>query len=245
MGQSEPRLLPVAVILYKKSTIMENSNYYEERAKKTFSSAKPENENGTSPSAKKDTWMEILKNVGIDAGIAVLGGGAGAAVLGRYSFLAGAALTTYAHYEKSDKLRTLGIGLMASSSMTLCAKQDPKAGMTENMIERLKSFGQELKRKLLLDKLMPEKQAPKAETKQTDDLKGTEQKKANDSATSTQQKTEANNTAPPQNTVNPEAEYLSPEKATTELSNPESEPAWSKKRGYDDEDFSSIEEKLY
>lgn len=224
---------------------MENSNYYEERAKRTFSAAKPENENTTSTPDKKGRWMEILKNVGLDAGIAVLGGGAGAAVLGPYSFLVGAALTTYAHYEKSDKLRTLGIGLMASSSMTQCAKQDPKTSMTENMIERLKSFGSELKRKLLLDKLMPEKQAPKAETKQTDDLKGTEQKKTNESSSSSQQKGETNKTALPQKTANPEEEYLSPESATEPLSSLENEPAWKKNKGNNDDDFSSVEEKLY
>lgn len=222
---------------------METPNYYEERAKKTLSST-PESENNKQGSGKNEIMMDVIKNVAIDAGISVAGGGLGSAALGQYSFLVGVALTAYAHYEKSDKLRTLGIGLMASSSMTHCAKQDPKASMTENMLERLKAFGEELKRKLFLDKLIQTKPATKNETKQAEDLKGAEQKKGT-STTHTDKKPETNKTVPPEKIVNQESEYIDLKNAISEPSNFEEEPIKYKLNGFDSEDYTSIVEKLF
>lgn len=221
---------------------METPNYYEERAKRTLSST-PESENNKQGSGKNDDLMDVLKKVAIDAGISVAGGGLGSATLGQYSFLAGFALTAYAHYERSDKLRTLGIGLMASSPMTHCAKQDPKAGTVENTMERLKAFGEELKRKLFLDKLVPVMPAPKNELKQIEDLKGTEQKTATPT-TQTDKKPETNKTMPPEQIVTDESEYLDLENTIGEFANPENEIVRSKSEVDNNEDYMDIAERL-
>lgn len=159
---------------------METKNQYEERAKRTFGF-----ENGNNPTEetanKKDELMKLIKNVALDAGISVIGGGAAAAILGRLSLPLGAALTAYGHHKKNDHLRTLGIGIMASSSMTNRVKPKPNVTMSENMMERLKAFGEDLKNRLCLDLLegkSGEKKEvnPNPETKVTaeKDLKGTE-----------------------------------------------------------------------
>jgi hypothetical protein len=54
-------------------------------------------------------------------------------------------------------------------------KQDPNAGMLNNIQERVNAFGQELQRKLLLDKLLAGKN--QNDTKALDNLNGTTQQK--------------------------------------------------------------------
>lgn len=143
---------------------MEESNYYEDRKNREFLDNTPEKNKSKGESkhekkekeeTEKEKLMRTAKEVGTDFAVGVLGGGLGAAVCGRYSLLTGLLVSGWGHYTKNKHIARLGLGLMASSSMTGAqgVKQDPNATMTENIQERVKAFGQELKRRLFLDKL--------------------------------------------------------------------------------------------
>jgi hypothetical protein len=226
---------------------METSNFYEERSRKQKlqSILDETNKNKKQQTSENKTGqaMDVLKNTGMDALISVLGGGLGAAALGRMSFVAGLALTSFGHYKKNDHLRVLGIGLMTSSSMALAqgVKQDPNASASERMLERVKAFGQELKHKLFLDKLKEQKPTVKNETKQPTDLKGTPPVNKYDSRssqTSTQQQTTKtqNDQKPNPEPKNPSANQLRENEAEDII--PPKYKDWSN-------DFISIADKLY
>ena len=157
---------------------MESKNQYEERARRTFGFEKGDSHYQQNPQTedKKINIMQLVSDVALDAGIAVLGGGASAAILGRLSLPAGILLTAYGHQIRNDNLRTLGIGLMASSNMVDIVKPNPKATIIENSMERLKAFGNNLKSRLCLDLLPkqkePEKKQQAPESKANEDLKG-------------------------------------------------------------------------
>ena len=166
---------------------MEASNYYKDKEKRQFLDSLNGKNDGESnknnpgdknnPKTGKEKLKDTATSVGKDLLIGVLGGGFGAAVFGKYSFFAGLALSSYGHHTENKDIATLGLGMMSSGSMTggQGVKQDPKATMMDKMQERVKAFGDELKRKLFLDKLLPANTQEK--TKETNDLKGTEQKK--------------------------------------------------------------------
>lgn len=162
---------------------METKNQYEERAKRTFGFEKSSDLAGETSQTgnKKDEIMDLIKNVALDAGISIIGGGCASALLGRLSLPVGIALTTYAHHKKNNHLRTLGIGIMASSSMTNRVKPKLNATMSDNIMERLKAFGEDLKNRLCLDllerKVTVKKEVnpnPRTEITTEKDIKGTE-----------------------------------------------------------------------
>ena len=141
---------------------METPNYYEEKAKSSEKEkARSDKKENTQPADKKENFTEIIKSVMIDAGLAVVGGGLTSSILGRLSLPVGLLITGYGHHKKNNALRILGIGIMASASMTNSTNQNPKATMTENMAERIKAFGAELKSKLCLDLLQNKHQTKK------------------------------------------------------------------------------------
>lgn len=144
---------------------MEDNNYYEDKQNRQFLDKTPEKSKtsgkpGPEKKQKEETSKEKLnrtaKEVGTDVVAGMLGGGLGAAIFGSYSFFAGILVSGYGHYTKNKYVARLGLGMMASSSMKMAqgVKQDPKASMFDNIQERVKAFGQELQRKLLLDKLL-------------------------------------------------------------------------------------------
>lgn len=144
---------------------MEEKNYYEDRKNRQFldnsteknqPSGKPKLETKQKEETQNEKLTRTAKEVGTDVVAGVLGGGLGAAVFGSYSFFAGLLVSGYGHYTKNKYVARLGLGMMASSSMKMAqgVKQDPKASMFDNIQERVKAFGQELQRKLLLDKLL-------------------------------------------------------------------------------------------
>ncbi len=160
---------------------MEESNYYEDKKNRQFldnTAEKNKTSDKPRPAAKQkeETQNENLsrtaKEVGTDVVAGMLGGGLGATILGRYSFFAGLLVSGFGHYTKNKYVARLGLGIMASSSMSAAhgVKQDPKAGVLSNIQERVKAFGQELQRKLLLDKLLAGKK--QNETKAEDHLNG-------------------------------------------------------------------------
>jgi hypothetical protein len=227
---------------------MDASNYYEDRAKRQFLNKTNENEktkNEKQPEENKnpETTQEKLKrttkDVGMDVAIGVLGGGLGAAILGPYSFIGGLGLTFYGHYIENPKIATFGLGMMSSSSKTAAegVKQDPKAGMLDNMQERVKAYGKELQRKVFLDKLIPNKKPDTG--KEESNLKGTVEKEAQTKSTtqlndSTETKTEEKHQHP-DNTN------------TSNLNGKEDTGQDGKKNKYknDGTDFNDIADRLY
>lgn len=144
---------------------MEENNYYEDKKNRQFldntsekskTSGKPKPETKQKEETQNEKLSRTAKEVGTDVAVGMLGGGLGAAIFGSYSFFAGLLVSGYGHYTKNKYVARLGLGMMASSSMKAApeVKQDPKAGMLNNIQERVKAFGQELQRKLLLDKLL-------------------------------------------------------------------------------------------
>lgn len=144
---------------------MEENNYYEDKQNRQFldktpeknkTSGKPKPEKKQKEETPKEKLDRTVKDVGTDVAAGVLGGGLGAAILGSYSFFAGLLVSGFGHYAKNKYIARLGLGIMASSSMKAAqgVKQDPNASMFDNIQERVKAFGLELQRKLLLDKLM-------------------------------------------------------------------------------------------
>lgn len=163
---------------------MEANNYYKYKFKRpagqnlkgtgSKSNELEETEDQNEDSGKENV-KRALKELGKDVALGVLAGGLGAAVFGRYSFYAGAVISGYGHYSENKALSTLGLGMMSSSSMTAAqgVKQDPKAPLMANVQERVKAFGQELQRKLLLSKI-----SPATETDPQEDLDGIKQRKS-------------------------------------------------------------------
>lgn len=224
---------------------MEESNYYEDKKNREFLDSTPEkNKRGESKpetKEKEETQKEKLtrtaKEIGTDLAVGVLGGGLGAAICGRYSLLTGLFISGWGHYTKNKYIARLGLGLMASSSMTSVQgiKQDPNASMMENMQERVKAFGQELKRKLFLDKLGA---AKKKEDLNPDDLNGVEPK----SKVPTVQDFAK--------IPNSESQQIKPENTSNikPIFNESENPTVAFKKSMnkdDDDDLTSIEEKLY
>jgi hypothetical protein len=163
---------------------MEENNYYEDKKNRQFLDNTPEKNKNTGKtksekSEKEESQQEklktTLKGVGTDVLVGVLGGGLGAAISGSYSFVAGLMVSSLGHYTKNKYLSSLGLGIMASSSMKAAqgVKQDPNASMLTNAKERVKAFGQELQRKLLI----PTK--TQSEAKKESNLNGTQQSKEN------------------------------------------------------------------
>lgn len=138
---------------------METTNYYGDKNKRKLLSTTKQSQKPKVSEDPQEKVKETVKDVGSDVLIGVLGGGLLAATLGRYAFIAGLGISGYGHYNKNQKLSALGLGLMAAGTMTAVnGKQiDPKLSTTDQIAERIRAFGHELKKKLFLDKLIPEK----------------------------------------------------------------------------------------
>lgn len=133
---------------------MDTCNYYEDKAKRQFQNetvknakVKHEKEENTAGNLKA-----TAKGVGTDLVIGVLGGGLIAAAIGKPAFLIGLAVSSYGHYVKNRMISALGLGIMASGTMSALNNK----GEQPNLEKRLIEFREELKRKLYLDKLIPE-----------------------------------------------------------------------------------------
>ena len=226
---------------------MDTSNYYEDKANRQFLNKTGDNEKTKSEkqleeTKKHETTEEKLKrtakDVGMDVAIGVLGGGLGAAIFGPYSFVGGLVVSFYGNYIENPQIATLGLGMMSSSSKTTAegVKQDPKAGMIDNMQERVKAFGNELQRKVFLDKLTLDKKPDKG--KEENNLKGSgETKTESKSATQTNPNAE----------IKTGEQSLNPDK-TNNTFNGNEDPGQAKKKNsdnYDDTDFKDIADHLY
>lgn len=132
---------------------MESTNYYEDKANRQFlnETNKISKRKFEQPEEKPEKWKDTAKGVGTDLLVGVLGGGLAAATIGKPAFLVGLVISGYGHYTENKVISALGLGMMASGTMTAFN------GKTQapNLPDRLKEFQEELKRKLFLDKLFP------------------------------------------------------------------------------------------
>lgn len=130
---------------------MDTSNYYEDKTKRQFlneTSKKPK-QKVEEQDKKPQVWKETAKGVGTDLVIGVLGGGLAAALIGKSSFLVGLVVSGYGHYAQNKIISALGLGIMASGTMSALNSK----GEEPKIAERLVAFKEELKRKLFLDKI--------------------------------------------------------------------------------------------
>ena len=126
------------------------NKYQKEALKKTLSGA-----GDASAGAKaKDAATELGK----DIVVGVIGGGVAGAVLGRLSFLVGAAVTGVGHFAKSRIASVLGLGMMASGTYQSISGMNGKgtSGL-DGVKERLLTLKDDMKRRVFLDKVLKAK----------------------------------------------------------------------------------------
>lgn len=112
----------------------------------------------------KNAGAKVLHSAGEMARDLVIGGMAGAAlgaVLGRYSLLLGAGVSTAGYYYEKPALSALGLGMMASGTYQVVKPMNGTDGVDdqveglEGAKERLTAFGKGFSQKLWLDKFIP------------------------------------------------------------------------------------------
>src|SRR5688572_3267353 len=123
---------------------METTNYYADKSNRKLLNGKKKSARIKSEvsSDKNEKWKETAKDVGKDLLVGVMGGGLASATIGKPSFLVGLVLSAYGHHTENKSVSALGLGMMASSSMTALNSQ----GKAPKLPERLKLFQEELKR---------------------------------------------------------------------------------------------------
>ncbi|MDI1355750.1 MAG: hypothetical protein PSX36_12585 [bacterium] len=129
-----------------------NKNSYQKAAlKKSLSGT----EDGTTGAKVKDAATELGK----DLVVGVIGGGVAGAVLGRLSFIVGAAVSGVGHYAKSRIASALGLGMMASGTYQAISGMNGKpAEGLQGVKERLLALKDDMKKRIFLDKVLKAKE---------------------------------------------------------------------------------------
>jgi hypothetical protein len=112
-------------------------------------------EDGSVGVKMKDAATELGK----DLVVGVIGGGVAGAVLGRLSFIVGAAVSGVGHYAKSRIASALGLGMMASGTyQTISGMNGKPAEGLEGVKERLLALKDDMKKRIFLDKVLKTKE---------------------------------------------------------------------------------------
>ncbi len=129
-----------------------NKNSYQKAAlKKELSGT----EDGSTGAKVKDAATELGK----DLVVGVIGGGVAGAVLGRLSFIVGAAVSGVGHYAKSRIGTALGLGMMASGTYQAISGMNGKpAEGLQGVKERLLALKDDMKKRIFLDKVLKAKE---------------------------------------------------------------------------------------
>lgn len=129
-----------------------NKNSYQKAAlKKALSGTEDE----TTGAKVKDAATELGK----DLVVGVIGGGVAGAVLGRLSFIVGAAVSGVGHYAKSRIASALGLGMMASGTYQAISGMNGKpAEGLQGVKERLLALKDDMKKRIFLDKVLKAKE---------------------------------------------------------------------------------------
>ena len=123
--------------------------------------------NGTADGATGERVKDAATELGKDIVVGVIGGGVAGAVLGRLSFIVGAAVTGVGHYAKNRIASALGLGMMASGTyQTVSGMNGEPTTVLEGVKERLISLKDDMKKRIFLDKVLKAKEV-KTEEKTT------------------------------------------------------------------------------
>ena len=101
----------------------------------------------------KATLIETAKDVVIGA----VGGGLAGAAIGKPSFLVGLGTTLIGHYSGLSIATNFGLGMMASGGYQIGAGMVNGLSGMNGVKERVKSFGDNIKQRLYLDKIIKKK----------------------------------------------------------------------------------------
>lgn len=107
----------------------------------------------------KNSAIESVK----DLVVGVVGGGIAGAAVGKPSLLVGFGTSLIGHYMGSSLATSFGLGMMASGGYQI-GSGTVNGTVTENVKERVKAFGANIKQRLYLDKIIKPKEATKEET---------------------------------------------------------------------------------
>lgn len=131
------------------------NSYQKAAAKKTLS--------GTADGATGEKVKDAATELGKDIVVGVIGGGVAGAVLGRLSFVVGAAVTGVGHYAKNRIASALGLGMMASGTYQSMSGMNGKdQTVLEGVKERLMALKDDMKKRVFLDKVLKAKTEEKA-----------------------------------------------------------------------------------
>ncbi len=135
-----------------------NKNSYEKAAlKKSLS--------GTADASTGAKVKDAATELGKDLVVGVIGGGVAGAVLGRLSFVVGAAVTGVGHYAKSRIASALGLGMMASGTYQSISGMNGKPASGLNGVkERLLTLKDDMKKRIFLDKVLKAKEKKEEKT---------------------------------------------------------------------------------
>jgi hypothetical protein len=107
----------------------------------------------------KNSAIESVK----DLVVGVVGGGLAGAAVGKPSLLVGFGTSLIGHYMGSSLATSFGLGMMASGGYQI-GSGTVNGTVTENVKERVKAFGTNIKQRLYLDKIIKPKDETKEET---------------------------------------------------------------------------------
>lgn len=103
----------------------------------------------------KNTAIETIK----DVAVGVVGGGLVGAAIGKPSFLVGLGITGVGHYTGNHLATLFGIGLMAANGFQNKSVSGLDGMSMDAVKGRMVAYGETLKEKLYLDKVLPKKAA--------------------------------------------------------------------------------------
>ncbi len=114
---------------------------------------------GTGDASTGAKVKDAATELGKDIVVGVIGGGVAGAVLGRLSFVVGAAVTGVGHFAKSRIASALGLGMMASGTYQAMSGMNgkPTSGL-EGVKERLLALKDDMKKRIFLDKVLKAKE---------------------------------------------------------------------------------------
>lgn len=101
----------------------------------------------------KNTAIETLK----DIAVGVIGGGLAGAAIGKPSLLTGIGTSLVGHYAGVPLMTSFGFGMMASGTYQLATGSVNGLSGMNGVKERMKLFGDSLKQRLYLDKIIKPK----------------------------------------------------------------------------------------
>lgn len=103
--------------------------------------------------------LETLKDFAVGA----VGGGLAGAAIGKPSLLAGIGTSLIGHYIQVPMVTNFGLGMMASGSYQIGSGVVSGVNGVDGLKERVKSFGENLKQRLYIDKFIKPKTDDKGE----------------------------------------------------------------------------------